>query len=225
MQLNRILFVLMGICLSHAFVYAQWDSTFYSPRHRWELGLNVTSVLSNFVGNKGDESLSPGSYPLYAKYLLSPQTALRLGLGGKWDLRQKSVQTPSPVFLETYDKALNTKLGFEFRTQLHKRVVVQYGADVLGQIANSSVNTATNIDVVNKRLNTLSVGGGPMLGLQFALNRRMHIGTETALYGLFESETQKLTFQNDPSLDEQSSNQNGRIVFNLPKWLYFIIRF
>jgi cytochrome c peroxidase len=55
-------------------LFAQRDTAYYNNKYKWEVGLNVTSVITNFVGNKSEDVLSPGSYQLYAKAIVNSNT-------------------------------------------------------------------------------------------------------------------------------------------------------
>lgn len=207
------------------FAYAQQtDTLFFSPKHHWEIGLNATSVISNFVGNKPDETLSPGNYPLFIKWLPSAKHAMRIAVGGKYNLKNTASFVGNPFEIQDFSNALNAKVGYEHRHALGKRWILQLGVDVLGQYRASSINTNTSIDQVATRERVIAGGAGPFMGFQFALNKRIHLGCESSLYGIYESGTDDKRFKNNPSLDELRNFETFSFTYNIPKWLYVVIR-
>lgn len=223
--MRQKIFLLFGFFCSFIPLFAQRDTAYYNNKYKWEVGLNVTSVITSFVGNKSEDVLSPGSYQLYAKAIVNSKQsgAIRLGLGGSYS-QNKRLNT-SQSFLTDYSKAVSARVGYEWRNYIARRWMVFYGADLLGQLSSKSISTTTTIDVVNRANNTLSAGLGPHLGFQFALHKRIHIGTESAIYGFFQNDSEKISFMLNPNLNTKTQSQGGNVSFSAPKWIYLIVRF
>ena len=201
--------------------FAQSDSTYFPKKHHFEFGINVTSVLSNFVGNNAEEVTNAGDFPLSAKFLMN-QSAIRLGAGFQWTGTKK--QVVDQFTLLSADNNVFLRGGYEYRTYIGKRWMMLFGVDGIGNYFDRTSNTVSG-EIITLSRRGFGFGGGPVYGLQFALSKRIHLGCEGSLYWLYTSETEKNTFSLNPQDNTTSVNQNFAGNLTSPRWLYAIVRF
>lgn len=200
---------------------AQNDSTYFPQKHKLEFGINVTSVLSNFVGNNANEVTNAGDFPLSAKVLFN-HSALRLGAGLQWTGTKKEVI--DQFTLISADNSVFFRVGYEYRTYIGKRWMMLFGLDAIGNYFDKTSNTISG-EIITLSRKGFGVGAGPVYGLQFALSKRIHLGCEGSLYGLYTYGKEKNLFSSNPQDNTFSINQNFAANLTSPKWLYAIVRF
>ncbi|MGB1243385.1 MAG: cytochrome-c peroxidase, partial [Chitinophagales bacterium] len=118
--------LLLSLLLTASLIYAQenGEKVFFPTEERTtEVGLNVTSVVSSFVGSNNG-SIDPIDFPLVVK-LAKNNKAWRFGLG----LEFKSQKDDGVTIFgrTTKSSTVFTKFGREWRHLVAKRVVAYYG--------------------------------------------------------------------------------------------------
>lgn len=201
--------------------FAQNDSTYFPRKHKMEFGINVTSILSNFVGNNANEVTNAGDFPLTAKFLMN-KSAIRIGAGLQWTGTKK--QVINQFTLLNADNSVFLRSGYEYRTYIGKRWMALFGFDVIGNYFDKTSTTASG-EIITLTRRGIGFGGGAVYGLQFALSKRVHLGCEGSLYGIYTRENEKNTFDSNPQDNTSSVNQAFASNLTSPKWLYAIVRF
>ncbi len=218
----KVIVVLISL-LSWIQLSAQEEKVFFPTEERKiEVGLNVTSVISSFVGSN-DGNIDPGSFPLVVKFAKNNK-AWRLGLG----IDFKSSEDNSLVFFgqnRTSTASVFTKVGREWRHQVGKRVLAYYGVDLLANYASETSDVFTSTDFVALSLTDFGFGGGPIYGLQVALNERILLSFEGSFYGIVTHSRIKEEFQQNPIFNRDETTWLTDIEMNMPQWLYLVVRF
>jgi hypothetical protein len=202
--------------------FGQSDSTLFLRKHKWEVGVDVTSVISSFIGNSGTPKLAL-DFPFTLKRMLKGGNALRFGLGGAFGVGDKV--NNQNIFLRNYAQSANLRLGYEYREVLSRRWMVYGGVDAMAQYRRAASSTITNIDNVSLIESGYSLGGGLFLGFQFAINTRLHLGCEGNMYGLFTYKDEHKRFMNFPSTNERIKSTFTQLQGTPPRLLYAIFRF
>jgi hypothetical protein len=215
---NGFLILLIFSALSS---FAQSDSTYFPKKHKLEFGINVTSVLSNFVGNNADEVTNAGDFPLSAKILMN-HSAIRFGAGLQWTGTKKQVVDQFTLLSANNNVFFRT--GYEYRTYIGKRWMMLFGVDGIANYFDKTSNTVSG-EIITLSRKGFGVGAGPVYGLQFALSKRIHLGCEGSLYWLYTMETEKNSFSLNPLDNTTAINQSFAGNLTSPKWLYAIVRF
>lgn len=187
-----------------------------------ELGLNVTSLLTDLLGNnnRGNE----GRYLLSYKKLTGT-SAFRLGAALNFKFDKESSRFNNTLVNQNFQ----VRLGKEWRHDITSKFQYYFGVDgVAGFVSEESAAVTTNSSITQKdRLMTF--GGGPVLGFQFALYDRLLIGTEGSLYATFNS--RKISFNTQffggvpPQPIPDRRNTGAAIQTNLPTSLFLILKF
>ena len=222
MQTKQLVFFLFIIPY---LLVAQIDTSYFSSARKWEVGMNATSVVSNFLGNSDAEILSPGDYPFFFKKIINNRSALRVGAGAKLSMKTEQQFTGGTNTLKTGENAVNLRIGYEGRSYLSRRWMVYYGLDVVSGVFDRASSSQAGGDVISTEDKGFTIGGGPVYGLQFGLGRRIHVGFEGSFYAYQNIGTKSTTFLNNPDLDAESKIRSFNAYLAVPKWLYVIIKF
>ncbi len=204
---------------------AQTDTTYFPTSRKWEVGMNATSVVSNFLGNSDAEILSPGDYPFFFKKIITPKSAFRFGAGAKVTMKKEQQFLGGSDVLRSGENALNLRIGYEGRSYLSRRWLVYYGIDVVTGLFDKASSSSAGGDIISTRDKGFSIGAGPVYGLQFGLGHRLHIGFEGSFYAYQNLGTKSTTFQINSGLDTKSNIQSFNAYLAVPKWLYVIMKF
>jgi hypothetical protein len=103
---------------------------------------------------------------------------------------------------------------------------VFFGVDAVVGYANSSSESGQPGFLVITDITSLGFGGGPVIGLDFVLAKRIKIGTETSVMFQQTDEVQLSAFSKIRASKIKSPRISvTEVVFNLPTSLYLIIMF
>ncbi|MFN0203170.1 MAG: hypothetical protein ACKVTZ_16710 [Bacteroidia bacterium] len=220
---------LLGITIPFGAYSQKADSIFFSQKRKLEIGVNITSVISNFVGAAEDNVMTPGDFPVTFKILPSPKSAIRLGIGVKSINRREIIaptqQEPNAQTLINRDNTANMRVGYEWRAHLSRRWMAYGGLDLLGGYILRQSSATAGGEVVLTRTQGTQFGAGPVYGLQFAIAPRLQLGFEGSLYVFSENGTISTTFVNFPELSAKREFQEYNSFLSVPKWLYLVARF
>ena len=213
------------LCLIPYLLAAQIDTSYFSPNRKWEIGMNATSIVSNFLGNSEAEVLSPGDYPFFCKKIFSPKSALRIGFGAKVLSKREDIFFGNQSSLNSGENAVNLRVGYEGRSYLSRRFMAYYGADFVSGFYDKTTVSQAGGDVISVKDQAFLIGAGPIYGLQFAIGKRLHLGIEGSFYAYQSIGTKSTTFQINTGLDTKSDIYAFQAYAAVPKWLYVIMRF
>jgi hypothetical protein len=186
-----------------------------------DLGLNITNVLSSFIGNTNGE-VDIESFPFMVK-VNRKKNAVRFGLGINLGNTNELLTDVEQFIFNNYQ--LNARVGFERKKYLGNKFGFFYGLDLVSTFKNQESTFSNNIDITNIIENTTGFGGGPIYGFEYYLNKFMYLGAEGSFYGIYTSSNRKETFEFNPSInsERQSSGFNARLT--APTRLYIMVRF
>lgn len=211
------------LALGTTLSYAQSDSlVYFNPAHKIELGINATATLSTFVGNE-TVGISPADFPIVVKFMQGAKAAWRLGLGVELEtLTGDGVGTS--LFTETQTITAFGRVGYEWRKVLAKRWMFLLGVDVLGSVGTDNGSAGTQVGFTELKFQQWGVGGGPAYGIQFAINPRIHVGTEGNIYATFLYTQREERFEFDPQLNNSQTTEEWDLRTSVPQWLYVTLR-
>jgi hypothetical protein len=95
----------------------------------------------------------------------------------------------------------------------------------IGYDVSSSRNGQGQNQVVTTSLETISFGGGPVVGIDFMVSKRVKLGTETSAAFMQSNEVQTVDFSNSVLNDSEDKTRNLGFTFDLPTSLYLILMF
>lgn len=223
MYRKKLLFL---FCVIPYMLAAQIDTSYFPIARKWEIGMNATSVVSNFLGKSDAEVLSPGDYPFFCKKIFSPKSALRIGLGAKISMKKEDqFFMGGTTVLKSGENAFNLRVGYEGRSYLSRRWMVYYGVDIVSGYYNRASVSQAGGDNIGTQDKGIMIGAGPIYGLQFGLGKRLHLGVEGSFYAYENIGTKSTTFQINTDLNTKSNIYAFNAYAAVPKWLYLIMKF
>lgn len=185
-----------------------------------EVGINATSFINEFVSlNSNDAAI--GDYMITYKYHYGSK-AFRLGLGGNFS--QMDEDTDGNGTRTTNNNQFDIRVGYEWNKKITPRWAFYSGMDIVaGSEFSSSVSD--NFERVETSNRTTTVGGGPILGIQFFINSHISLMTEGSLYYKHSIINTKETFSLNTEFNKDDTNNQNKLNFGLPTALFFVIRF
>lgn len=219
--------VLFTVLLFFAVVASAWgqDSTLHQPKH--QLGINATVFVKEFLSFNTITAPADNPYLLTYKYMLGNNNALRAGLG----FRLLSLKQSSSTLSNVPDSNLQNyylRIGYEKQFKLAKRFIGYAGGDIRWHY-EKAVSKTTVASVPPNQLSTvttknLAVGGGPVLGIEFMLSRRLSLSAEGAFLYFYSEEHKIAEDSRFPSLSTTFFEAKNQTLLSFPTTLYFIIK-
>ena len=194
-------------------------------KHKMEHDVYInTTFFIKQVLNFSSTSLAISPYIIGYKFFPVKNHGIRLAVGGNYN---SHTQNPDSTFVQVNKSyEFDYRLGYEYRRSLGKSWVFFTGVDLVGAISGSSSKVNSFTDIVTTSNGTWSLGGGPVVGIQLNISKRVALFTETAFYYTYSSTKSKTNSLNFPDLNSDKVTdvtQSGQ--FLLPTSLYFLFRF
>ena len=187
---------------------------------RTELGLNITNTLAGFF-NSGGSNLSVDEY-LFSLKIGNRKGAMRFATN--FNTRSNS------EFLVTGTRDLREnevflRGGYEFRRPVEKGFMLYYGLDGVLELEFEEVNfNSFSNENINSLKTTTGFGGGPILGIQYFISKRVALSTEASIYGLVQYREEKQDVGSGlPPVENQTTG--FRVAPVIPSSLYLIMIF
>ena len=181
-----------------------------------EIGYNVTTVLSHFIGN---ESLIEASdFPLIVRFR-AKKTLFRIGLGVSGNSNE-FFDNITGIFRKNDFNETFLKLGFEKEFFKDKKWTGYYGIDLIGNYISDQVTTFGFEQVILNN-NTIGVGGGPFLGIKYDINSRIYFHTESTLYFLAKRTTLKQNINGVSTQIQETDNYSASLQSPLSLYLNY----
>lgn len=226
MNKNKIFILLSGFLLLAQNVLSQTDTT---NQYKNEFGIDVTGTIRFFTKfqSSSDYNYTPTYYLTYRRYF--DQGNIRFGIGGNLsDLEITGMVGDSNIY-HRITNSIDTRLGWEFKSELSKRWLVFYGLDVRfssGKQKNEAAffNGGYAVGFENR---STTYGFAPVLGFRFKLNNRISLLTEANLsfnITYFKTRNIYTPLSGYPSIpDEVAPNtRNIYTSFAQPIAIYFV---
>jgi hypothetical protein len=248
-----VLLILVVVSISsNAQIVDTLNSNQSTKKINHEIGINATSLLKQVV-SLSNTNLPVLPYDLTYK-LIFKKSAIRIGFGVNYSntsvktTTTSSSQTgPNPIEeIPTTSKSTNIfyRVGWEKRYPVHSRLMVCWGADIIGQVGNSSAQSSTSFNNLpqsfsqtksNDDTKLTGVGLGVVGGFQFFISKRISVYTEVPLYlqqihQVTISEVNQSNYNNfngwtySYNKQEQTTNST-KISLTLPVTVYLAIKF
>lgn len=208
-----------------------------------EIGVNATYFMKQ-VFSLSSNTLPTQPYQLTYKLIAGKKIAGRLGIGADMSSQNTTV-SGSTTPRQTNNSNVFGRIGVEYRKQVSRHFLAYAGIDFVTQLINSKTTTSTDPGsgggsgfsqtVVTTDKNN-GFGGGPVLGIQYYINKRMSLYTEMPITFLtgHKSETVSTTTINngggfgnptttyDSNITNSTTNDFSIMV---PVTLYFAVKF
>ncbi len=185
-----------------------------------ELGLNVTNLLTDLLGN--NNRTDAGVYLLSYKKVKSNR-ALRIGATINFSVKnQNNLNVSSSLTNQNFQ----LRIGRETRQNLSTKFQYYYGLDFIGGFQQEQSSATAGSGQIIQTDKVFTIGGGPVLGFQFAIYDRLLIGTEGSLYAAYnKSSVDFKAFTTGSVVFPNKKSEGMNIQTNLPKFLFLIVKF
>ncbi len=185
-----ILLLLASVLFSVKTMAQQQERGFFRKHLQFQVGLNATDFAKQFIVLNSTNTASNTPYLLNTKIFYGRDVGssflygVRAGIGYN-DIRTASKSTTSSTERVTESTTISTRCGIEIQQILTKRFVIYYGLDYIWGKSNSeTLNSASGTfgSYFKTTNGTKTTGAGPVLGVQFNINKHLTIGTEMTWY-------------------------------------------
>lgn len=215
------LFLLVVSVLFFQVAIAQIDSSLTKNRKHY-VSVNGTFFVKQFLSFTDATNFSISPY--FIEYRFMPKKhGFRVNFGGNFNNRKDKLDSSQVSINNTTE--LDFRIGYLYQKNINKRWDFYLGADIINSIGNSLRRNNTTSDIVSIKSSSTTLGFGPSLGIQFNINNRIGLFTETAMYYQFTGGKNTNTFFNFPEFNTETSFNNNRVSFILPTSLFFFVRF
>lgn len=213
-----------------------------------EIGINATLLLKQVI-NFSNSSFVMQPYALTYKRIMN-NYALRFGLGINLNREEAmsgaligpGVNLPA---IPVYNRAtvLDFRAGIERRLPIERRMLVYFGLDMvastfkeesLSVVINDNLPTYYTYSKSSLTTTNYQFGGGPVVGFQWMISKRIGLFTETPVYFLYNKSKEQTNdlfinnFGGGEIIDENSETNESsgmNISVTLPVTLYLSFRF
>lgn len=186
-----------------------------------ELGVNVTTAIAAGGFHFADNLITTDPYILHLKFVRQ-KFAVRLGAGASILSEKKAELINSRI---SSGNTFDLRAGLDYQVPIDNRWRLYYGFDVLLGFAKGQNDFSVAGDVTDLRVEEKSIGGGPILGLQYHINKRISLQTEGTLYFKNIQRNKTLTYRSLPLSPEITKDNIWTMPIGVPRSLFVIIRF
>ena len=186
----------------------------HQNKYKFELGVNVTTILSNVLTNDVNSEIT--DFPITLK-AHSKRRIWRFGFDVDFS---KGDNFP----LKSHELNVATRIGLEKRVELSDRWRLIYGIDTHYRYLDEKSTSALDFDEIRLHDTSIGLGLSPLFGFQFDLGNRVSLEIETMLLFLAYRETSDLEFANSPTLNTYDEDYTYKITMPDPRFLYLIIK-
>jgi hypothetical protein len=237
-RMKIIFSVLFSLLIVHFSFGSAPDSTAHKARHshwttadssgkKWkmehDININTTFFIKQIL-NFSSTSLEISPYIIGYKFFPVRNHGLRFAVGGSYSGSNTSPDSTFVQISKIYE--LDYRIGYEYRKSFGRHWMFFAGIDLTNSFGSNSTKVNSSTDITKTVNSTWSIGGGPVVGIQVNVSKRISLFTETAFYYNYASTRTKTSSLNFPDLNENrvtDIEQTGK--FLLPTSLFFVFRF
>lgn len=225
-MLVRICVVLVLLILAHrTFAQQQPQEDFVSEKadkkNYHYIGLQANQLIRQLLSFGGNSSAVTNPYLLTWSF-----NNKSTGVGMASGLGYSSIQTrTNDVFNNTISKVddFAFRVGVEKKSYLTRRWLVSFGGDLL--IENNKAETTTSVvggSSVSVTTTAKRYGFGPRASLNYQINDKLLLGTESSFYLKWITQNQESTGQGVPT--NPPATKLRSFTFTLPAVLFVIVK-
>ncbi len=206
------------LSMSFSILLSQESEPYVTSSKGFDIGINVTSVLSSFSGN--GSSLDAEDLPIFFRFT-QQKSAFRVGIGVK-GTSNSFFDNVSFAERQTTQQSYFTKLGIEIHAPLDNKWQFYYGIDAVGSLLKADVTVFSNgfDSTIDQRV--IGLGASPFLGIRLFIGERFYLSTEsnlTYIYKLFDT-TERFSDINGFPDERTTDSQASEFSISPPLQLY-----
>lgn len=187
------------------------------------IGLDATGLLRQFL-NLNTYNYYSYPYVLSYKRFYNNTNAIRINLGGSTYSNNSTTNDTLQSTNSRHD--LFTGIGWEHYSYISKRWNLYFGADLIYSYSNNTQKSSTPLSYTSEYIQSKhSYGASPLLGVQFIINSRLSIATETS-YDITYINASSGQFHKPNSQYDRNTKTNGiETQFHAPTGIIFRVLF
>ncbi|MHB1278074.1 MAG: hypothetical protein ACYC1Q_06715 [Bacteroidia bacterium] len=201
-------------------------------KNEHQIAINATNFIQTLVSFNGS-TFNNTPYDFQYKYLYwRGEDKYAIGVRTGFGYRKFAFNSDQPNSNSRSSSAstfLDTRFGLEFQYVLSKHWNFFAGMDyIYGKTIMNSSSTFINFN--NQEFTTTTkdyrerTGFGPVVGVQFNINKRLALGTELSMYTITETMTRRSSTSNSPNSDQVLYTSAKNTLVQVPSFIYFIVR-
>lgn len=177
MKKIKLNILLSSFLLLVQYSFSQTDTT---NRYKNEFGIDITGTIRFFTKfqNTSDYNYTPNYFLTYRRYF-EPGN-IRFAIGGSASNQEQPSPFGDSAVYRLISNSMDTRLGWEFKSELSKRWQVFYGLDFRFSFGNTK-NEAAFFNggyAYGFETHFTNFGFSPVLGFRFNINDRISLLTE-----------------------------------------------
>ena len=228
------LLLIVFLCYSSA-MYAQWEgkNKKSKPKEKkeivartnyLELGLNLTTAVASAGFHFADNLLADDPYFLHLKFV-THRVGIRAGFGTSLYSQKKLDDIDNLGRIDAVNR-YDFRAGLDYQIPIDEHWRLYYGADFLKGFGSRQNDFLKDGVLAHNDYVDGTIGGGPILGIQYHLNNRISFQTEGTLYFTYNTAKQSVTYSNLPTLEPYSTSKSEwKMPVGVPHSLFVIISF
>jgi len=158
--------------------YSQNSQPFVTSNKGLDVGINITSLITNLVGSD-NQSAQSSELPVYIRWTRA-KSAIRIGAGTN-GFTSDFFDNVGGSFRTSKQQEYSANIGVEVHTAVDGRWQFYYGLDVIGRWITSSVEVNSGQFLSNIDQRTIGFGLSPFVGMRLFLGSRFYLSTEANL--------------------------------------------
>lgn len=205
-----------------------------SIRFQGQIGFDATNFLKQFVVPNDAATPATSPFNFNGKFLMGFASHPALLFGPRLGVGYVSTHNYSNNADQNNERSDDSKMraariGLEVQHLIAKRWALYYGLDYINQTLSFSTVTTSSFPTPGTRTEVVSsdksFGYGPIMGVQFNINKWICIGTETAFYSIQSKGGTKITSSNTNNTTPETFTDSKSTQIILPFFVNFNIVF
>jgi hypothetical protein len=184
------------------------------------VGIDATTIIRQFINFNSNAYFSSPYMISYKRIIKS--NAIRLGLYGNLATSENSSSDTFNVKTTSFN--VNIGLGFEHYSYLTKRWNLYFGADLITKYNENQSEHFSAYDSNTQRSTNFGLGISPLIGIQFRINSRLSLSTESSYDILFVTSKNHFSYNSYP-YNRNQKRTGINTQFNAPASINFRIQF
>ncbi len=216
--------ILLLLCIGSYNINAQEEEEKRPKKpFRHELGINSNALFDRLARFQQDSS---ARNPYLMTYRVS-RGHWGIGLSGGGTYQKNRAAQKGFADSESDIKwSTDLRLGVHYRNELGRGFWGLFGFDAVAQRSREEQLIDSGFDVVQRLSQSESIGGGPTIGLQWWMTKRLALGTEAGFYWVYGTNETARIFKNFPELDDSiNQDETTNLKTLLPASIFLVFKF
>lgn len=232
-SMKKLLFIALVLCSNIAYGQVEKSNPkkkvkekkeIVARKNYFELGINLTTAIAAGGFRFTENFIVNDPYFLHLK-VVTHGFGLRAGFGSAFYSQKRLDNIDKQGRVDAFYKT-DLRLGLDYQIPIDEHWRLYYGVDVLSGLGSTQNDFLTDGVLSKINYKEKTIGGGPILGIQYHLNKRISLQTEATLYFTYTTSDKKVSYSNLPGLDPDFETKSvWKMPTGVPQSFFVIIRF